>query len=109
MRTIREMFLKILFISPELNSSIIFSMLVLSMTKKLNYFLRNFVRRERVSLVQYQSISFDSSEWFQMKSQQVPIFVVLLLPLIGLQSHSNSISEVSCSMLLKFITNLFDP
>ena len=36
-------------------------------------------QRENVSLVQYQSNSFGSSEWFQMKSQQVFFFVVLLL------------------------------
>ena len=48
-------------------------------------------RRENVSLVQYQSNSFGSSEWFQMKSQQVLFFVVLLSPLIGMQnlSHPN--------------------
>ena len=35
-------------------------------------------QRENVSLGQYQSNSFGSSEWFQMESQQVLIFVVLL-------------------------------
>ena len=43
-------------------------------------------QRENISLVQYQSNSFGSSEWFQMKSQQVFFFVVLLLPLIGMHN-----------------------
>ena len=38
-------------------------------------------QREKNSLVQYQSNSFGSSEWFLMKGQQVLFFVVLLLPL----------------------------
>ena len=42
MRTIREIFLKILCNSSELNSTIIFSMLMLSMTKKMHQFLRYF-------------------------------------------------------------------
>ena len=35
------------FLSPEMNRSIIFSMYLLRMTKKMYYFLRNFIRRER--------------------------------------------------------------
>ena len=42
-------------------------------------------RRENVSLVQYQSNFFFPWEWFLMKGQQVLFYVVLLLPLIGLQ------------------------
>ena len=34
--------------SPEMNRSILFSMYLLRMTKKMNHFLRNFVRRERM-------------------------------------------------------------
>ena len=47
MRTVREMFLKILINSPALNRSIIFSMHLISMTKK-NQFLRNFMIGERI-------------------------------------------------------------
>ena len=48
----------------------------------------------------------------------VLVFVVLLWPLIGMQNHSHSIlthtcsnctSGISCSLLFKFVTNLFEP
>ena len=42
MRGVHEIFLKIFFYSPELNGSIIFSMHMLSMTKKMNHFLRDY-------------------------------------------------------------------
>ena len=45
-------------------------------------------RRENVSLVQYRSNSFFPWERFLVKSQQVLFFVVLLLPLIGMQNPS---------------------
>ena len=48
-------------------------------------------RRETVSQVQYRSNSFFSWEQFLMKSQQVLIFVVLLLPLIGLPNLSHPV------------------
>ena len=48
MRTVREMFLKIRFNSPELNRSIIFSMYLIAMTKKMNQFLRYFIIGERI-------------------------------------------------------------
>ena len=82
------------FDSPEVNLSILFSMYLLRMTKKMDYFLRNFVRRENVSLVQYQSTFFHSSERLLVNSQQVPFFVVLLLPLIGMQIPSHSVVTV---------------
>ena len=52
-----------------------------------------------------------------MKSQQVLFFVVLLLPLIGLQNLSNPVVmhvlradlQEILSLLFKSITNLFDP
>ena len=49
------------------------------------------IRRENVSLVQCQSNS--SFQWglFLVKSQQVLFFVVLLLPLIGLQNLSHPV------------------
>ena len=43
MRAIQEIFLKIFCNSPELNCSIIFSMHMLSMTKKMNQFLQKFI------------------------------------------------------------------
>ena len=43
------------------------------------------IRRENVSLVQYRSKSFSQWELFLVKSRQVLFFVVLLLPLIGMQ------------------------
>ena len=41
--TTREMFLKILFNSPELNCSVIFSKYLFVMTKKMNQFLRHII------------------------------------------------------------------
>ena len=43
-------------------------------------------RRENVSRVQYRSNSFFPWERFLVKSRQVLFFVVLLLPLIGIQN-----------------------
>ena len=48
MNRLWELVLKIFFSSPEMNRSILFSMYLLRMTKKMNYFLRNFVLRERM-------------------------------------------------------------
>ena len=82
-----------LFNSSEVNCSILFSLYLLRMTKKMDYFLRNFVRRERESdsLVQHQSTFFHSSEWCSVNNQQVLSFVVSLLPLIGMQNPSPSV------------------
>ena len=61
--------------------------------------------------VQVLSPSTYCSLW---KNRQV-LVCGFALPLIGLQNHSHSISthvlhsEVSCSLLFKFVTNLFDP
>ena len=49
-------------------------------------------QRENVSLVQYQSNSFCPWEQFLVNSQQVLFFVVLLLPLIGMQNPSHSVA-----------------
>ena len=95
MRSLWELTLKI-FDSPEMNRSIFFSMYFLWVTKKMNYFLRYLIFGERIFLS----------------------FVVLLLPLIGLQNLSHPVvtlvlsswsSGISVSLLFKFITNLFDP
>ena len=48
-------------------------------------------RRESVSLVQYRSNSFFQRERFLVKSQQVPFFVVLLLPSIGMHNLLHSV------------------
>ena len=48
MMNLWELILKIFFNSPEMNRSILFSLYLLRMTKKMDYFLRNFVRRERM-------------------------------------------------------------
>ena len=48
MRNSWELTLKIFFNSPDMNRSILFSLHLLRVTKKMDYFLRNFVRRERV-------------------------------------------------------------
>ena len=55
-----EWILKIFLYSPETKRSIFFSMYLLRMTKKMNYFLQYLVlgERENVSLVQYRSNSF---------------------------------------------------
>ena len=50
MRARQKIFLKIFFNSPEMNCSVIFSMHMLSMTKKMNQFLRYFMIGERIFL-----------------------------------------------------------
>ena len=82
---------KILYL-PELNCSVVFSLYCLRVSKKIDYFLRNLVRRERrFLLVQYQSTSFLSLEWYSVNNHQVLFFVVLLSPLIWLQRPSQLI------------------
>ena len=62
--------------------------------------------RENVSLVQYQSNSFFPWEWFLMKSQQVLFFVVLLLPLIGMQNLSHPVlTHILQAELLEFMSH----
>ena len=57
----------------------------------ITFFETSYAERENVSVVQYQSKSFCLSERFQMKSQQVLFFVVLLLPLIDMQNLSHPV------------------
>ena len=47
-RSLWNLNLEVFFNSPEMNCSILFSMYLLRMTKKMNYFPRNFVRRVRM-------------------------------------------------------------
>ena len=48
MNRLCELILKIFFHSPEMNRSTLFSMYLLRMTKKMNYFLRYLIFRERI-------------------------------------------------------------
>ena len=117
--TIQEMVLRIIFYSPEFN--------------RVHHFLEvDFHDEEDESI---SSILLQSEKeyypWFNIGPSSFPnrysscggtwqnlLFVVLLWPLIGLQNHlhsiltaysSNCTSEVSCSLLFKFVTNLFKP
>ena len=75
--------------------------------------------RESNSLVQYQSNSFHSSELCSVNNQQVLSFVVLLLPLIGLQNPFPSVVTLvlqadlqdflCCFLMFESITIFFDP
>ena len=67
-------------------------------------------------LVQYQSIFFQEYVHSLKMSKQLKVFLVLLWPLIGLQTQifPSSTSEVSCSLSsyslsIKSVTNLFRP
>ena len=63
------------------------------MSKKVDYFLRNLVRRDRV--IPWFNINplsfFLSSEGCSVNNQQVFFFAVLLLPLISMQNPSLSV------------------
>ena len=49
------------------------------------------IRRENISLVQYRSNSFSQWGLFLVKSRQVLFFVVLLMPVIGMQNLLHSV------------------
>ena len=87
--------LKMFFNSPELNRSVIFSLYFLRMSKKMDYFLRNLVRRER------------EIPWFN--NNPLPLFHrndarwiinrfsslrLCFLPLIGMQNPSPSVATL---------------
>ena len=101
MRAIQEMFLKLSFNSPELNCSIIFSMYMFSMTKKMNQFLRHFKIGDWIFSTSVQVLSrIGIVLW---KNWQVLVFVVLLLPLIGMQNPSHPIlTHILRAELLEF-------
>ena len=105
MNRLWEWILKIFLYSPEMNRSIVFLMYFLWMTKKLNYFLRYLIIGERMFLlVQCRSNSFFPWERCLMKSQQVLFFVVLLLPLIGIQNLSHPVlTHILRADLLEFL------
>ena len=59
LRNLWKLNLKMFFNSPELNRSVIFSLYFLRMSKKMDYFLRNLVRRERrISWFNINPLSF---------------------------------------------------
>ena len=117
MMTTKKLFLKIVFDSPEFNRSIVFSMWT-SMTKKMNWFLRHFIIRDWIfSWFNIGPNSFPnrygpsgragriSSLWFCFglwSTRKTSAFVFNAY-------SSNCTSEVSCSLLFKFVTNLFKP
>ena len=86
-----EWILKILLYSPEMNHSIFFSMHLLWMTKKIDYFLWNLVLRERLfpwfnidpipfhGNISWWRVSWFSSLWFCFR------------PLIGMQNLLHSV------------------
>ena len=72
------------------------------------------IRRENISPVQYQCKFSSQQELFLVKSRQVLFFVVLLLPLNGMQNLSHPVvthilradlQEFPVSLFFKFITN----
>ena len=106
LRNLWKLTLKMFLNSPEMNCSIMFSLYLLRMSKKMGYFLRNVVRRERERVIP-GSISiqfFHLSEWCSVNNQQVLFFAVLLLPLIGMQNPSHSVvTLVLRADLLEFL------
>ena len=113
---VHKMVLKKIFDSPEFNRSVIFSGWP-SMTKKMDQFLRYWIIVEQIIL------------WFNIGPSyfRTQVFVDELAKerLCGLalafdrlaeslafnfkENSSNCISDVSCSLLFKFETNLFKP
>ena len=91
MNRLWELVLKSFFYSPEMNRSILFSMYLLRMTKKIiTFFEISYAERECFP-VQYQSNALCSSEWYSVNNQQVPFFVVLLLSLTKTQNLSHPV------------------
>ena len=116
MNRLCEWILKIIFISPELNRShLLLDVLDFHDEEDESISSKCQNRRVNVSQVQYRSNSFFPWERFLMMSQQVLFFVVLLLPLIGLQNLSHPVVmhvlradlQEILSLLFKSITNLF--
>ena len=111
------MFLKILLNSPESNSSILLYAYVVH--DEENELLSSKLCTQRESFP--GSISIQLLWFIGMVPDEEPAGSLLCVfalafdrlaksPAFSLNAHSsNCISEGSCSMLLKFITNLFDP
>ena len=105
MNRLCEWILKIFFDSPKMNPSIFFSM-YFSVSDEEDQLLSSIPRtlRENVSLVQHRSNSFFPWERFLVKSQQVLFFVVLLLPLIGMQNLSHPfVTHVLRAVIQEFL------
>ena len=111
MRATQEIFLEIFFFSPELNCSIIFSMHMLSMTKKMNQCLRYFPGSMSIQFLlpigtilgeePASSLLCGFALDFDRHAQSFAS---------NLNAYSSSwTSGISCSMLFKFVTNLFKP
>ena len=104
MRNLCELTLKIFFDSPEMNRSILFSMYFLRMTKKMNYFLRNFVRRERMFP---GSISIQFLAFIGMILGEEPACSLLCgfaLPSIGMQNLLHSVlTHILRADILEFL------
>ena len=111
-------FQKILFSSSELNCPIIFSMHLLSMTKKMNQFLRYFIIGEWI----FQWFNIGPSSFPNRKCSWRKTAGSLLRGFaLAFDRHPKSFafnfnayssswsSGISCSLLFKFITNLFGP
>ena len=119
MNRLWELILKMFLHSPEMNRSVFFSIHLLWMTKKINYFLRYLIFGERIfPWFNINPIPFVQWERFLVKSQQVFFFVVFSF---AFDRHAKSFalsfnayysswsSGISLPLLFKFITNLFDP
>ena len=93
MMTVREIFLKIVFDSPEFNRS--------KEDELISSTLHN--RRLNILLVQHRSKFFPQQVLFLWANRQVLVFVVLLWPLIALQNHVHSIlTHILRTALLRF-------
>ena len=119
MRTIREMFLKILFNSPELNRSIIFSM-YLDFHDEEDESISSICHNRRVNIPP-GSTSVQILFPIGIVLVEEPAGSLLCGFALAFDRHAKSFasnfhayssswtSGISCSLLFKFITNLFDP
>ena len=105
--TMLDMFLKIVFNSPEFNRSIIFSMYLFSMTRKMIQFLRCVkIGGWKIYWFNIGPTSFPNGYCFWWKNRQVLVIVVLLWHVFGMQNHSYSIStHILWAELLEFLSH----
>ena len=109
---------KKIFDPPGMNRSILFSMYLLRMLKKMNYFLENFVSRERMFpwfyINQIPSFHVNDSRWRVSKFSFFCLAFAFDRHAISFASNCNACSSswssgTSVSLLVESITNLFDP
>ena len=119
-RSLWKLTLKTILNSPELNCSVFFSLYYLRVSKKMDYFLRNLVRRERrISWFNINPLSFinrNDARWIINKFS--PLWFCFCL-WSGLQNPSPSVVTLVLQadlqdflvllLLFESITNLFDP